>query len=312
MSTTVRTFFEILAEELRRHLALARVHPVDVAAQRVDLAVVGDEPVGVGAGPAGEGVGGEPGVHHGDGRRHLWIRQVRVEVAELPGVEHALVDDGPGGEARHVVLATPWDVRPQDRLPGEAPDHVELPLEGHHVFGDGAGAHEELADHRLAGLGHVTQRRGVVRDVAPAQEDLPLGPDDLFQLLLAGGPAGRVGGQEDHPRGVAAGARQLDAELRGLLAQEGVGALEEDSCTVAGVLLGSGCTAVLEVDEDLEGLLYDGVGLPPSDVHHEAEAAGVVLVGRVVESLLLGQPLHCHACRPSPAGARSPAGNRGV
>ncbi len=285
---------EVVAEEPGRHLALARVHPVDVAAQRVDLAVVGDEPVRVGAGPAGEGVGGEPGVDHGDGRRHLRVGQVRIELAELAGVEHALVDDGAGGEARHVVLAPARDVGAQDRLPGEPPDHVELPLEGHPVVGDGTRSDEHLADHRLAGLGHVSQRGGVERDVAPAQHQLSLGPDDLLELPLAGGPARQVGGQEDHADGVAPGARELDAELRGLLAQEDVRILEEDPGPVAGVLLRAGCAAVLEVDEHLEGLLYDGVGLPPRDVHHEPEATGVVLAGWVVESLLLGQPLHRH------------------
>jgi len=37
---------QILAEELRAHHRLARVHPVDVAAQGVDLAVVRDIAVG--------------------------------------------------------------------------------------------------------------------------------------------------------------------------------------------------------------------------------------------------------------------------
>ena len=54
---------EVLAEQLRAQLALAGAHPVDVAHQRVDLAVVADHPVGVRELPAGEGVGGEARVH---------------------------------------------------------------------------------------------------------------------------------------------------------------------------------------------------------------------------------------------------------
>ena len=36
---------EILAEQLRRKLRLACPHPVDVAADRVDLAIVGDHAI---------------------------------------------------------------------------------------------------------------------------------------------------------------------------------------------------------------------------------------------------------------------------
>ena len=50
---------EVVAEQLGGELRLARPHPVDVAAQRVDLAVVGDHPVRVGELPARERVRGE-------------------------------------------------------------------------------------------------------------------------------------------------------------------------------------------------------------------------------------------------------------
>jgi len=46
---------EVLAEELGAKRRLARAHPVDVAAQRVDLTVVGDHPVGMRELPAREG-----------------------------------------------------------------------------------------------------------------------------------------------------------------------------------------------------------------------------------------------------------------
>ena len=54
---------------------------------------------------------------------------------------------------------------------------------------------------------------------------------------------------------------------------------------VAGVLLGAGGAAVLEVDEDGQRVANDGVGRPAGDVHDEAEAARVVLEGRVIQTL---------------------------
>ena len=58
---------------------LARPHPVLVAHHRVDLAVVGDEAVGVGQRPRRERVGGEAAVHEGEGRLHPLVGQVGEE-----------------------------------------------------------------------------------------------------------------------------------------------------------------------------------------------------------------------------------------
>ena len=68
------------------NIALARVHPVDVAAQRVDLAVVRDEAVRVGAIPRRERVGAEALVHQRERAREVGIGQVAVE---LPGSARA-------------------------------------------------------------------------------------------------------------------------------------------------------------------------------------------------------------------------------
>ena len=94
-------------EQVGDELGLAGHHPVAVALDRVDLAVVRDEAVRVGERPAREGVRGEPGVHERDRGGEAAVGQVREEGLQLAGGQHALVDDGPGGERRevHVGLA---------------------------------------------------------------------------------------------------------------------------------------------------------------------------------------------------------------
>src|SRR5699024_6932684 len=72
-------------------------HGVGVALDGVDLAVVQDEPVGVGAHPAGGGVGGKAAVHHADGRLVVLVLQIGVEAAQFAHQEHPLVDDGAAG-----------------------------------------------------------------------------------------------------------------------------------------------------------------------------------------------------------------------
>ena len=52
-------FLHVLAERLRHEKRLPGVHPVDVAPERVDLAVVRQVTVGMGAGPTRKGVGAE-------------------------------------------------------------------------------------------------------------------------------------------------------------------------------------------------------------------------------------------------------------
>ena len=76
---------DVLAEELAGEERLAGVHPVHIAAQRVDLAIVGEVPVRVRPLPAGERVGGEAGVDEREGRLHPRVLQLREILVDLVG-----------------------------------------------------------------------------------------------------------------------------------------------------------------------------------------------------------------------------------
>ena len=98
---------EVVAEELGGERRLAGAHPVDVAHQRVDLAVVGDHPVGVGELPAREGVGREARVDERHRALEALVDDVGVEAADLVADQHALVDDRPRRAARPGSSAAP-------------------------------------------------------------------------------------------------------------------------------------------------------------------------------------------------------------
>jgi hypothetical protein len=66
--------------------------------------------------------------------------------------------------------------------------------------------------------------------------------------------------------------------------------LNEDARAVTGIDLAAAGAPVEEVLEHLQGLAHDGVRAPALDVHHEADAAGIVLVGGVVKALGGRQP----------------------
>ena len=94
-------------------------------------------------------------------------------------------------------------------------------------------------------------------------------------------------GQEDHADAVFAGRRQLDALFGHLRAVQRVGHLDQDAGAVAHQRIGPHGATVVEVLEDLQRVGDDGVALLALQVRHEAHAAGVVLLGRVVQALLL-------------------------
>ena len=91
-------FVQVRPDEVGFHRAAAGVHPVDVAADGVDFAVMGEEAVRVGELPGREGVGREALMHQGQGGGGQRVAQVVVEVADLGGEQQALVDHGAGGE----------------------------------------------------------------------------------------------------------------------------------------------------------------------------------------------------------------------
>ena len=74
---------DVVAEQLRIDARLARRHPVDVAAQRIDLAVMGDHAVRMGEPPGREGVGGEALMHQRQRGLEARVEQILVIGREL-------------------------------------------------------------------------------------------------------------------------------------------------------------------------------------------------------------------------------------
>ena len=278
---------EVLAEEGRAHAVAARVHPVDVPADGVDLAVVAEEAVRVGELPRGEGVGGEALVDEGEGGLQALVGQIGVVGVEPRREHHALVAEGAGGEGDDVEAAAS-EAPALDRARHDLADDEELAFEGVRVRAARPARDERLADPGLVGLDALPEDGGIDRDVAPAEEALPFGRDRLRERFLAGAAGRVVLRQEHHPHAVAARRGQLDAEPRALLAEQPVGDLDQDPGPVAGEGVGPDRAPVPDVAEELYPLPDDVVARPVADVRDEPDAARVVLVRGVVESLRCG------------------------
>ena len=297
---------QVVAQHGRLHHAFAGAHPVEVALDGVDLAVVRHHAVRVRERPLRKGVGGKALVHQRQGGDRALVLQVQVVGAHLVGQQQALVDDGAAAHAGHVVLAAVRQLQRLDGGRGGLADHIQLALQrvGHDDIR--AAPDEHLADHRLLGAhrgrhGHVA----VHRHVTPAEQHLAFGADGALHLLLAGQARGVLLGQEDHAHAVLAGGRQRDAHAtigsltgrRHLGAVELVRDLDQDAGAVTHQGVRAHRAAMVQVLQDLQALLHDGVRLVALDVRHEAHAAGVMLLAGVVQAVFLRelplQPCRC-------------------
>ena len=271
---------EVVAEELRGELRLARAHPVDVAAKRVDLAVVSDHPVRMRELPARERVGRVAGVHERERRRGALVLQVRVVAGQLRRGQHALVDHGAGREARDHEVGAGGQL-------GHPPDHVQLALERVALEPRRSGD-EELTDTWSSRGGGLAGVALVDRNVTPGDHCLPLRLDRLGQELLERRGASGLAGQEAHGDAVAAELGKRGADLG---TEQGVRQLQRHARTVAAGGVGAGSAAVLEVGQCSRrphDRLVTGDAVQARDERH---AAGVVLVRGVVEADCLHSPV---------------------
>jgi hypothetical protein len=272
---------QVAGEQAGLQQRLAGAHPVAVALDRVDLAVVRDEPVRVRQLPGRERVGREPRVHQRDRAGEAAVRQVGEERLQLGGGEHPLVDHGAAGQAGKVD---------PDVLLGalahaeHGPVEFETGLAG--VRAALGGGDEQLLEVRHGLARRRTREVGVERQLAPPEDRQALLRAQRGDVVDGGGPLVAVGRQEADARGVPAGLGQGEVAD---LAEERVRYLDEDADPVAVVRLGAHGTAVVEVLQDGQGVLNDVVALTAVQVGDHPDPAGVMLVGPVVEPLVRGR-----------------------
>jgi len=277
---------DVVAEQLGLEQRLARVHPVDVAAQRVDLAVVDEIAVRMRAVPARERVRAETGMDERDRRFHRLILQIGIERFELRRRQHPFVDDLAARQAGDVELAAARKIAVADRPLRPLPDDVQLPFEGDAGLRARAPADEHLADVRLRFLRGAPEPFVVGRHRAPADHVLAFLAHDRLKRPLLFRALPLVVGHEQHADGVIAFLRQRDAQRRHLLAEEAVRNLDQDPGAVARVRLAALTAAVLHVLEDSKRPADDGIRFDARNVRHEAHAACIPLKLRVIQPLL--------------------------
>ena len=284
---------DIVAEQVGGHRRLARRHPVDVAAQRVDLAVVRDHPVGVRERPSRKGIGGEPLVHERERALEILVAQIGIIGAELVGQEHALVDDGAAGDGHRVIAGKPALLARIDRIRNRLAQDVEPPLELILGLDLLAAPDEHLQVHGLGRLHRFPQRRIVGGHLAPAQEGHALALDHLGVDVADHLPPVRIARHEERADRVFAGLGQGKTEPFRLLGEELLRDLHQNAGAVACARIGTDRAAMFEIAEDGERVLDQFMRGAALDVGDEADSAGILLERGIVKALRRRQPGVC-------------------
>ena len=179
-------------------------HPVDVAAKRVDFAVVAQIAERLGQIPGGKGVGTVALMHQGQGAGHGRVAQIGIKGDHLIGQQHALVDHGAGGEAGNVKQAVVHIAHGPDPILGRFAGQIKLPFEGRGISSEVAFTHEGHADGRHYPSRQVAGSLGIDRHVAPTQKNQPAAVDGVDQGGFRCPTVSWVVGQKNDPGGIVA------------------------------------------------------------------------------------------------------------
>ena len=175
---------EVRAQQFGLHRAAARIDPIDVAAHRVDFAVMGDIAIGMRQLPAREGVGRETLMHQRHRRHGQRVLQVAVEAAHIVRQQQALIDNRARRQRRHVELIDRRKLvllgQRRQRVLRLLADGQQLAFEMIGIAGVRTGGDDRLADQRHAVQNGLAQSGGIGRHVAPAQQRLTFDLDEML------------------------------------------------------------------------------------------------------------------------------------
>ena len=277
-------FVDVGAEFRRRDGGLARGHPVVVAAQRVDFAVMRDHAVGMRQRPGRERVGGEALMHQSERAREIRIAQVGIIGAELIGEKHALVDQRAAGDRDRVIVRRAPRAPAVEQAGDSLAKNIEPALELVLGLDLRVAGEKDLLVHRLGRLDRFAERRIVGRHVAPAENFHALarrhGRVSVHDLLAPS----RVVRQKQRADGVVARRRQFKAERGRLFGEEFVRGLHQYAGAVAGARIGADRAAVLEIEQDRQRVLDDLVRFASLDVGNKSDPAGIFFQRRIKQA----------------------------
>ena len=221
------------------------------------------------------------------GRLDGGIVEIDEEAAHLCGDQHALVNDSARAHRAHIEDLVAQGKLSVGLLFDGAAAHVQATLKGIAGRCVVRSAQEGLQDSRHAGAGGLAQVVRVDRHLAPKEQRhaglgaalLKHAAGILYALVVLW--------EEQHGHTIVALCRQNLAALLGLFTEKVMRNLEQDASAVAGVLLESRTTAVLQVNQNGQCVVQDLVMALAVDIGKRADATRIVIEFGAIKALLL-------------------------
>src|SRR5260221_7227115 len=301
----------MLAIDAGIHARLMRRHPVDIAFQRIDFAVMGDDAKRLGQTPGREGVGRIALMIDGEIGDEALIQKIGIEGGQVLGEKHALIDHRAAGQRADVELA---DALSRCGLFNAAANDIEIGFELFFRSAAIVGDHD-LLDLGTRGIALFADDADIHWHLAPAIDriaviqDLALDNDAAALLLGKIGPR-----QEDLADGEFL-VIDLLATLADEILEEGMGNLHMDTGAIAGLAIGIDGTTMPDRFQRLNAFQDDIPARPAIDRDNGADAAGVMFVRRVIQAgrrqlLPRGNPIDWligHDLYPCQRGSQCPS-----
>ncbi len=268
------------AEALVLEARLVALHPVDVAQDGVDLAVVREHAERLRQLPLRKGVGRVALMEDREARGESLVEQVGIEGRQMFGQEHALVDHRAARQRADVELG---HVLGDRRLLHAPAQHIELLLELAVVEPGVAAADQDLLDLGAGLVGLLADHRDVDRDLAPAQdlvaEAQDLGFDDGAAALLGTEVGPR---QEHHADGDPSDLRVFADRIADVLAEEILRDLDMEARAVAGLAVRVDGATMPHRLQRIDARRHHVAAALAVERHDEADAARIQRLGGIV------------------------------
>ena len=254
-------------------------HPVDVALQRVDFAVVGKHAEGLRQSPRWERVGRITLMEDRERRDETLVVEVGIEFAQMFGEEHSLVDQGTRGQRADIKILYRGFAH---ALFDAAAAEIEAAIQCFqiHLVAD---IEHDLFDFRAGGIGFVADDREVYRHLTPAIE-IEADPQDFgFDDGAAGLLRRVVGARQEYLADGNAARTQLVASLFHRRAEEFLRHLQMHAAPVAGLAVGIDGAAMIDGFQRVDGARHDFAARFAVECGHEAHTAGIVFLFRRIK-----------------------------
>ena len=163
--------------------ALARLHPIDVPLERIDLAVMAYIPIGMGPRPGGKRIGAEARVHKRQGAYHPFIGEILIVGRHLMRQQQPLIDNGVGRQARNIEVLAPLNGRLCHSLFNSLANHIQLSLKL--SFVERISRDEDLPHEWLGRSCKSTDLIALDRHITPTKQAQTFFCNDLSEYLLA-------------------------------------------------------------------------------------------------------------------------------